>query len=157
MEKENILDELRSAKVAHLKWVQRAKSLISGVPIEKEAIPLDYTDCMFGKWFYSVGQEIALMPGMTIMDSIGEKHTALHSIYFKIFQIYFGDQARSFFSKLLKMKKKVSSAEQEMAEQYYEELESVSKELLDMIGRLERRINALGEEFFNKSNSEREA
>jgi len=148
VEKENLLNELRSAKVAHLKWVQRAKSLISGMPVEKEAIPLDYTDCVFGKWFYSVGQEIALLPGMSVIDTIGEKHTALHNMYFKIFQIYFGDTGRSFFSKLLKMKKKVSRAEEEMALQYYNELEGISKELLEVIGRLERRINALGEEFF---------
>lgn len=148
MEKENILNELRSAKVAHLKWVQRAKSLISGMPVEKEAIPLDYTDCVFGKWFYSVGQEIALMPGMSVIDTIGERHTALHNMYFKIFQIYFGNSTMSFFSKLLKMKKKISSAEEEMALQYYNDLEGISKELLEMIGRLERRINALSEEFF---------
>ena len=49
----------------------------------------------------------------------------------------------------IKIKKKVSSAEQEMAEQYYDELESVSKELLELIGKLERRIAALGEDFFN--------
>jgi hypothetical protein len=108
VDKENILSELRAAKVAHLKWVQRAKSLISGVPVEKEAIPLDYTDCVFGKWFYSDGQDIALMPGMSVMENIGTKHTELHDVYFKIFQIYFGSGGQSFFSKLLKMKKKVS-------------------------------------------------
>lgn len=150
MEKESILQELRSAKVAHLKWVQRAKSLISGMPVEKESIPLDYTDCIFGKWFYSVGQDIALMPGMSVMESIGTKHTDLHQVYFKIFQVFFGEMNKSFFSKLLKMKKKVSPAEQEMAERYYDELEAISKELLDLIGKLERRINALGEDFFNK-------
>lgn len=151
MEKENILNELRSAKVAHLKWVQRAKSLISGIPIEKESIPLDYTDCVFGKWFYSDGQDIALLPGMSVMDDIGAKHTDLHEIYFKIFQVYFGEGKMSFFSKLLKIKKKVSAAEQDMAQRYYEELEAVSKELLDLIGKLERRMNALGEDFFIKS------
>ena len=151
MEKENVLEELRSAKVAHLKWVQRAKSLISGVLVEKGAIPLDYTDCVFGKWFYSDGQNIALMPGMSVMDEIGSKHTDLHEVYFKIFQVYFGEGGKSFFSKLLKIKKKVSSAEQEMAEVYYADLEKISKELLDLIGRLERRINALGEEFFLKN------
>lgn len=151
VEKDNILQELRSAKVAHLKWVQRAKSLISGMPVEKEAIPLDYTDCIFGKWFYSDGQNIALMPGMNVMDEIGSKHTELHEIYFKIFQVYFGESHKSFFSKLLRIKKKVSPAELEMAQQYYTNLEEVSKELLDLIGRLERRINALGEEFFLKN------
>ena len=148
MDKENILQELRAAKVAHLKWVQRAKSLISGIPVEKEAIPLDYTDCVFGKWFYGDGQNIALMPGMSVMDSIGAKHTDLHEVYFKIFQIYFGEANKSFFLKLLNIKKKISPAEAEMAKRYYMELEGISKELVDMIGRLERRINALGEEFF---------
>lgn len=150
VEKENVLQELRAAKVAHLKWVQRAKSLISGMPVEKEAIPLDYTDCIFGKWFYSDGQDIALMPGMSVMESIGAKHIDLHQIYFKIFQIYFGEGSKSLFSKLFKLKKKVSSAEQEMAEEYYAELEGVSKELVDMIGRLERRINALEADFFKR-------
>ena len=153
MEKENILNELRAAKVAHLKWVQRAKSLISGTPVAKEAIPLDYTECVFGKWFYSDGQDIALLPGMSVMDSIGEKHTELHQIYFNIFEIYFGEGKKSFFSKLLKIKKKVSPEEKEIAQKYYEELEAVSKELLDMIGRLERRINALGKDFFIKGKS----
>jgi len=95
-----------------------------------------------------VGQEIALMPGMSVIDTIGERHTALHNMYFKIFQIYFGNSTMSFFSKLLKMKKKISPAEEEMALQYYNDLEGISKELLEMIGRLERRINALSEEFF---------
>ncbi len=150
MDKENILKELRSAKVAHLKWVQRAKSLISGMLIEKEAIPLDYTECVFGKWFYSDGQDIALLPGMDVMDSIGTKHTELHEMYFKIFQVYFGEGRQSFFSKLLKIKKKISPAEEDMAQHYYVELESISKDLLDLIGRLERRVNALGTEFFTK-------
>ena len=150
MDKENIINELRAAKVAHLKWVQRAKSLISGMPVEKEAIPRDYTECVFGQWYYSDGQDIALLPGMSVMDSIGTKHQELHDMYFKIFQVYFGTGAQGFFSKLLKMKKKISEAEKEMAQHYFKDLENISQELLDLIGRLERRVNALGEEFFSK-------
>ena len=149
MEKESIVQVLSSAKVAHLKCVQKAKSLISGMPINNEVIPLGYKDCMFGKWFYSVGQEISMMPGMSVMDSIGMKHKELHEIYFKIFQIYFTEDEKSFFSKLLKIKRKISSEEQEIAEQYYEELKVTSKELLRLTGKLERRIGALSEDFFN--------
>ena len=150
MEKESITEHLRSAKLAHLKWVQRAKSLISNIPIKEEAIPLDYTECAFGKWFYSDAQELALMPGMDCIKLIEEKHTELHNIYFKIFQIYFSDTNRSFFSKMLKLRKKVSPAEQDIAQQYYEDLENVSKELLGYIERLDRRINALSENFFDR-------
>lgn len=153
MQKDKILNELRAAKIAHLKWVQRARSLISGIPVEKEAIPLDYTDCVFGKWFYNEGQDITLLPGMSVMELIGAKHIELHETYFKIFQIYFGNMNQSFFSKLLNLKKKVSHSEQEMAEHYYSDLEATSKELLDYIGRLERRLNALGNDFFNKNDA----
>ena len=150
MKKDNILTELRSAKVAHLKWVQRAKALISNEDISKESIPLDYTECLFGKWFYSDAQELALRPGMDCISQIGIKHTELHEIYFKIFQIYFGEANKSFFSKLLKLKKKVLPAEQNIALEHYEQLEAVSKELLAQIEKLERRVNALEESFFNK-------
>ena len=148
MEKDSILEHLRSAKVAHLKWVQRAKSLIANIPIKEESIPLDYTECAFGKWFYSDAQALSLMPGMDCIKLIEEKHTELHNVYFKIFQIYFSDTNRSFFSKMLNIKKKISEAEQEMAQQYYDELEKISKELLSYIERLERRIGALSESFF---------
>lgn len=150
MEKDSIIEHLRAAKLAHLKWVQRARSLISNIPIKEESIPLDYTECAFGKWFYSDAQELALMPGMDCIKLIEDKHTELHNVYFKIFQIYFSDTNRSFFSKMLKLRKKVSEAEQEIAQQYYENLEDISKELLSYIERLERRVSALSEDFFQR-------
>ena len=150
MEKESIIEHLRNAKMAHLKWVQRAKSLISNIPIKEEAIPLDYTECAFGKWFYTEAQELALMPGMDCIKLIEEKHTELHNIYFKIFKIYFSDTNRSFFSKMLNLRKKVSTAEQDIAQEYYVELEETSKELLGYIERLERRVSALSDTFFQR-------
>ena len=149
MDKESILEELSAAKLAHLKWVKRAKSLISGMSMEKEGIPVECTDCVFGKWFYSTGQDMIIKPGMTVLESIGTKHTEFHQIYFKIFQVYFSDEEKSFFSKFLNIKRKISPSEQEMAEGYYAELEVVSKELLDLLSKLERRISALDRDFFS--------
>ena len=115
MNKNEVLDHLRDAKKAHLKWLQRAKALISNIPVEKDAIPMDYTECMFGQWFYSDGQKIAMMAGMDCIAEIGVKHQALHDEYLKIFKIYFGDANKSFFSKLFNLKKHVSESEQEIA------------------------------------------
>jgi hypothetical protein len=44
MNKAETLEHLHNAKKAHVKWVQRAKALIEGLPVEKEAIPVDCTD-----------------------------------------------------------------------------------------------------------------
>jgi hypothetical protein len=150
MDKVNALEHLRNAKKAHLKWLQRAKALISNIPVEKDAIPMDYTECMFGQWFYSEGQELALMPGMDCIGSIGSKHQELHDEYLKIFKIYFGEANKSFFSKLFNLKKKVGETEQEIARQYYENLKLISDDLLKLIERLERRISALPETAFSE-------
>lgn len=148
MQKEETLEHLRAAKAAHLKWVQRAKFLVSDVEMDKDAIPLDYTECAFGCWFYGDGQTILMMPGMDCAQMIGEKHRELHESYLKIFQIYFGKEKKSFFSKLFSKKKKISPEGHILAKEYYEELKKISEELLAYISRLERRINALPQEAF---------
>jgi hypothetical protein len=148
MQKTETLQQLRDAKAAHLKWVQRAKFLVSDVEMDKDAIPLDYTECAFGCWFYSEGQKILMMPGMDCAHIIGEKHRELHETYLKIFQIYFGEEKKSFFSKIFRVKKKVSDEQQALAKEFYEELKKISEELLSYISRLERRINALPPEAF---------
>lgn len=149
MDKHEVLEHLRNAKKAHLKWLQRAKALISDIPVEQDAIPVDYTECMFGQWFYSDGQELALMPGMDCITEIGTKHQELHDEYIKIFKIYFGDTHKSFFSKLFKLRKKLTDAEQDVARRYYDNLKYISDELLKHIEKLERRISALPQSSFD--------
>ena len=149
MNKNEVLDHLRDAKKAHLKWLQRAKALISNIPVEKDAIPMDYTECMFGQWFYSDGQKIAMMAGMDCIAEIGVKHQALHDEYLKIFKIYFGDANKSFFSKLFNLKKHVSESEQEIAKEFYNTLKGISDDLLKLIDKLERRITALQQSAFD--------
>ena len=68
----------------------------------------------------------------------------------KIFQIYFGEANKSFFSKLFNLRKKVSEAEQDTARQYYENLKNISDELLKHIEKLERRISALSPSAFDR-------
>ncbi|MBU0633142.1 CZB domain-containing protein [bacterium] len=150
MDKNEALEHLRDAKKAHLKWLQRAKALISNIPVEKDAIPVDYTECAFGQWFYSEGQEIALMPGMDSIGEIGKKHEELHDEYIKIFKIYFGDANKTLFSKLFNLRKKVTDAEQDVARRYYSNLKDISDELLKHIEKLERRINALPQSAFDR-------
>jgi len=143
MQKEHTLKHLRDAKKAHIKWVQRAKALIEDLPVEKEQIPVDCTECMFGQWFYSDAQELNVLPNMSCLKEIEKLHFDLHDVYMKIFKIYFGEGNRSFFSKLFGTKKSVSTTEQEIAQEYFQNLRKISESLVLVIERLERRIHAL--------------
>jgi len=58
MTKAQIQQEVAKAKIAHKRWVKRADHLISGLPVDKEFIPLEATSCGFGKWLYSQGTEL---------------------------------------------------------------------------------------------------
>lgn len=153
MEKQSIVEELKNTKITHLKWLQRAHSLISSLAVEHELIPLEYSKCVFAQWLSTSGAELATMPGMSVIDPIGEKHKQLHDTYSNIFEIYFGESGKGFFSKLLNTKKKISPEEQTRAEDYYAQLEEISHEFQDLVGKLERRVSALGEDFFHTKKS----
>lgn len=149
MNREETLEQLTAAKKAHIKWVNRAKSLVQGIPVEKDAIPVDSTECKFGQWFYGEGQKLNAMPSMDCLGKIEALHTQLHDLYIKIFKIFFGESNRSFFSKLFKVKSKVSDHDKEIAQEYFLQLEGVSKSLLEEIGKLERRLYAAPQSNFD--------
>jgi hypothetical protein len=150
MKKEDVLEHLCAAKLAHIKWLQKAKLLISGIDVEENAIPVDSTECAFGKWFYTDGQVLNALSNnpLECMNNIESLHFALHDKYLQIFTIYFSkEKQRGFFAKLLGLKRKaVSDAEQQLAQDYYNDMEIISKELLDEISRLERRLVAVSSE-----------
>ena len=151
MEKEEVLERLRSAKEADVKWVQKAKMLIDGIDMEEDAIPVDSKECKFGKWFYSDGQILKNLSNnpMECMLSIEKLHLSLHEKYKQIFDLYFSQEEKAgFFAKLFggKKKKELSAEELEESRQFYKELENISKAFSEEISRLERRLVAVSEE-----------
>jgi len=150
MTKQEVLTHLRAAKSAHIKWLQKAKLLINGIDIEESAIPVDSTECKFGKWFYSDGQILNALSNNPVecMQSIETLHFNLHDTYLKIFNVYFSAEKKTgFFAKLFGFKrKKISDVEHDMAEKYYIEMEKVSKVLVEEINKLERRLIAVSDE-----------
>jgi len=143
MDKNNVIDLLQKAKKAHIQWVIRAQALTEGLSVQKESIPVDCTECAFGLWLYSDGQEITAMPGMDVMKEIEAKHFDLHSVYSKIFSIYFPDSKKGFFAKLFSSKPKISAEQQERAKAEFLVLKNISDELTAMLLRLERRLTAI--------------
>jgi len=148
MNKEHILEHLRSAKSAHIKWVQKAKLLINGIEVKEDAIPVDSTECKFGQWFYGDGQVLNALSNNPVecMTKIEQLHFNLHDVYMNIFNIYFNKPKGGFLSKLFGKKNTLDDYEIDKAKQYYANLEIISKELLDEINRLERRLIAVPDE-----------
>ena len=149
MDKEHTIEHLRAAKAAHIRWVQKAKLLISGLEVQEDAIPIDSTECKFGKWFYSDGQILNALSNNPpeCMSQIESLHFQLHDTYLKIFSVYFGDKEGGFFAKMFGIKRKtVNEHEKQAAITYYNSMEVISKELVEEINRLERRLLAVPDE-----------
>ncbi len=93
-----IIQNLTAAKVAHTKWVRKAKHLVESLPVKEDMIPIDSTDCKFGQWFYSEGIRFKIDDSFSsILGKIEKEHTELHNLYLKIYKIYFVDTKRKGF------------------------------------------------------------
>lgn len=147
MNKEEILSQLRVAKAAHVSWVQRAKLLIEGFTINETSIPVNSTECQFGKWFYADGQRLNDIRNNPIesMQEIETLHFKLHDVYLNIYKIYYDLEKKSFFSKMFAKKKKVSEDDKERARAFYKEMDGISQELVKALNLMERRINVVNE------------
>ncbi len=152
MDKNEVLDQLRAAKAAHINWVQKAKMLIEGFKIDEKAIPVNSTECKFGQWFYKDAQKLNALQNnpLECMTEIEQLHFQLHDVYMKIFKLYYDTAEKGFFSKLFGSKKKVSEEAQRLAKDYFTEMEDISKRLIEEINRMERRIIAIQESELEK-------
>ena len=150
MQKNEVLEQLRAAKAAHINWVQRAKMLISGFQMDESAIPVNSTQCKFGIWFYSEAQKLnALQTNpMDCMSTIEQLHFNLHDVYLNIYKIYYETETQGFFSKIFGKKKKISEDSKTLAKEYFNNMEQISKELVNEINKMERRIVAVSDRDF---------
>ena len=150
MEKDNVLKSIRAARRAHTQWVDKAKSLVNGLPVKKDQIPLEVTECSFGEWFYSDGQILLSFFTQEAIEKLDAKHKELHDIYMKIFKIYFPKMKGSFFTNLFKSKPKITAQDENIALAYLRNLEDVSTELIAYLNLIEKKLNTVDKETFAK-------
>jgi len=150
MKKDEIVHKIRLARLAHVKWVQRAKSLVNGIPIKEEDIPLTPDACQFGKWFYSDGQILLTIFNNKTVKELEDLHNQLHEEYMNIFKIYFDLTNLNFFSKLLNQGKKISKEEIQKSKVHIRSLEEISEILIKKLNIMETKINMADEKIFEK-------
>ena len=134
--KADILNHIRGAKAAHLRWKAHATAMVEGLPLEEGQVPILHTDCAFGKWYYGSGQILSMMESFT---SLSEPHEQLHTVYMKIFKLLFGDQDKSMLGKLFgskaKERKNINDAKSLM-----NILSSLSSEMVEKLNQLEKDV-----------------
>jgi len=140
---QNIIKQLRQAKMAHKRWVGHASAMIEGIPIEKDQVPINYTDCKFGHWYYDHGQNLS---SLQEFKEIEEPHTELHHIYMEIFNLLFGKKKRTFFDKLIGRTAKLSDEDRKLARVKFRTLDQASKEIIAKLDKLEAKVKKMGEE-----------
>ncbi len=150
MKKNEIVQKIRMARLAHVQWVQKAKSLVNGVEIKEEDIPLTSDSCTFGKWFYGDGQILLAIFNEKAVKDIEDLHNQLHTEYMNIFKIYFDISELNFFQKLLMTKKRLTSKDKEKAFYYLRSLEKISDKLIKNLNIIETKINMAESELFEK-------
>jgi hypothetical protein len=143
MDKHELIEMLRNAMRSHKQWVGNALALIEGIPLEKEKVPVNATECAFGKWYYGEGQKLKKINGVKEIES---SHDDLHKTYMEIFAILFGEANEpSFFSKLFGLSQKIAAEKREAAMEKYHVLKAQSEIIIKQLEHLEKMITVMGE------------
>jgi len=144
MNKNNTLEQLENAKRAHMKWVNRANSMIDGGFRVRDPHPLASTACKFGLWFNSEGVNLFNTLQIEGIETIHSIHDQLHKKYFAIYEIYFGSAVGIVYdSKVTLEKRTISKETKEIAKQYFVELKSLSYTMVEELEKLEKHIHSL--------------
>ncbi len=143
MDKNQVIQLLRTAKRDHLAWVGRAELLVQGIPVSKEQLPVLHTDCNFGRWYFGEGQVLAKF---TDFRAIDPPHQTLHHAYAQIFKLLLEEENPSFFSKLLGTARKQHERNMPAIEANMHALEQASQEVVRHLEALEHILHDMPDE-----------
>ncbi len=130
MTKEDILTQLREAKTAHVQWLSGALALVSGAAAEPEHVPVQHTQCAFGKWYYGGGTRLSRLSAYKAIDVA---HEDLHHTYAEIYQTLFIEQRRPWPLRLLARRPLLKLSQSTQNDALIERLIAASKRLLESI------------------------
>jgi hypothetical protein len=144
--KERNLNNLYKARVAHLKWVNTVKLLVSGFNVEKSHMTLPIIqDSEVGAWYYNQALQFSQFKSQSVVEEMESILEAMFNYYAKIYAIYFGEKPSSFRSFFGKKDKGVNENEKELASRYYEDIVKLSDEFKQKLNTFERQMTALPE------------
>lgn len=140
MDKIETLQKINAAKRAHISWVMKADALIQGIPLEKEQVPINGTECIFGQWYYGEGQDLM---SLKEFKAIEQPHFNLHHTYAKIFRLLFEKEDHSLLSKFFGQNRRHETIKVEQAKLLFPELKKHSEEVVKHLDILSARIEKI--------------
>ena len=144
MKRSEILYSLENAQVAHAQWLVYARQLLEGDDIESAQMPLQCTECTFGKWYYSEWAFIKNIPGFKEIELL---HREFHEYYEVLYE--FSPKAHKQRGLFGSVKEKEKQKEQLKA--YYRRLDDKSKSLLKMLQQVETVVAAMSDRLFERN------
>jgi len=131
---------LRDAKQAHRQWVVHARALVQGLPVNEEIISLEPTNCDFGRWYYSYGQDLLSLPEF---NSIENLHDELHLLYMQIYNDLSRQEKPSFMARLLGQKAQADPQQRKNAILAYKQLDIISRQIIDKVDKLAVQLESM--------------
>ncbi len=140
--KENLLDTIERVKKVHTTNLKHVEFLIKNIPLKAQPVILDHYQCEFGTWLYSEGKILSETLGKTFYNELEALHTLWHEEYSKIHQLYFDDRQGVFRKFLGKRHKELTRDEHDLAKTSFEDLQVTTKQLIQKMEALTRRVRA---------------
>ncbi len=139
MDLQDAVQRLRAAKRAHLAWVGRASLLVQGIAVDQDQIPVQHTDCTFGRWYHGEGQVLSALPAFRAIEA---PHRTLHDAYAEIFRVLFQEPNPSLFQRLLGTTRRAKENAQAEVESQTRRLVDASREVVALLELLEAALLA---------------
>ncbi|MEE9326362.1 MAG: CZB domain-containing protein [Cocleimonas sp.] len=145
MNRQDVIDSLEAARLAHAHWLIFGGKLYRGTGLDTVQTPLRCTECAFGKWFYAEHDCIKHIPGFSYMEKL---HEDFHLYYDELFK-----NAQSFHSKskcLIRCEKRKAKKEASLKNDYLR-LKEKSSLLIEQLLAVEKTINQMSDKSFIRS------
>jgi len=143
MTKKEALEQVKKAKTSHKKWMTYAKAIHMGIKLDKDAVPLLETDCVFGKWYYGPAQAFESLESF---QEIEQYHTLLHETYQKMYLERKKEAKGGFFTSKSSAERKKKA----VLDQYMNQLTQISEMLKEKLTAFENELKEMSDVEFKK-------
>lgn len=148
MKKEAMIEAIENAKQLHLHQMIKIESEIAGKKVDNPTA-LGKMECECGVWFYENEKEMKEILGLQFFDRLDKNHEQWHSSYASIYKMFFQDEKKGLFARLLGDSES-ENMKMDRAKLYYSELQKDTEELIKSADAAIRRVSALKETKFHE-------
>ena len=148
MTKSESLEAIEKAKNAHIKQMEKIEAALNGISVEHPTA-VSKLKCDFGKWLYGENREaLEHILGGLFYEELDKAHAEWHSEYAKLHALLFQEKKGGLLSRLFNANK-VDTLSLDRAKAYFVELQKITKSLLLLLDKSQRRMSAVSESKFH--------